>query len=127
MKKVRILHFTKNKVMSISDKFNDPFDVIQCGHSKFTLKDFKLQGWHVDSLPYSATLFYNGKPFAKCVNDGWGGKTDIMPLNAQTRAIFASVLQTLTNYKFIYRNTEFTLGVDLIADLLAQTAAKESN
>ena len=122
--KVKVLKFSsKNEIELSQENFNEDYDVIQCDKNKFTLSDFKEQVGHDDSLPYTAILCYNGKKVCSCLNDGWGGETELRPLDAASRVLMNNVILKLgLNYKFSYMSTQLTLTLDLIADLLAQGA-----
>lgn len=119
--KVKELKFNKKKVLDLTTNIEVGCDVITCDKNYFTMRDFRKQEGHDDSLPYTGLLCYNGKPICRCTNDGWGGETEIKPLGASEMAILASIKNSLKNYKWKYDNIVFELKVDFIADTLANT------
>ena len=119
MKKKEILKFGKNKVLDLTNSIEVGCNVIECGRDRFTLQEFKLQDGHDDSLPYSALLCLNDKPICRCINDGWGGETEMQALDAQTKVIMASAMTNLRKFKWSYMETIFELKLDFIADTLA--------
>lgn len=124
MKRVKIFRFKQNDFIDLSHTPECGCNVIQCGKDKYTLSNFKLQDGHDDSLPYSAILCLNKKPVCKCVNDGWGGQTELTPLDIQAKAVMASASVTLSKYGWKFRGTEFGLKLDFIADTLAISASR---
>lgn len=54
---------------------------ITLGEYTFTLKNFRRVSGHDDSLPYTATIYVNGKRTFKAFNDGWGGETNFLPVD----------------------------------------------
>lgn len=94
-------------------------NIIQCGSTRFTLKDFKRQEGHDDSLPYTAIFCVDGKPLCRCVNTGWGEQTEITPLDISCKARMAALSMTLSNYKWTYADGVFPLTIQFIADTLA--------
>ena len=117
MVKVKILKFVKTKPTHLSD--NQTYNVIECGKDRYTLKDCKLVPGHDDTLPYTAKLCLNGRPICSCFNDGWGGVTEIKPLEIKSQAIMSSMRLKLAQYKWVYANTEFPLELEFVADTLA--------
>ena len=127
MKKINILKFKRGETLDLT---NDPevcCNVIECSKDRFTLKEFKLITGHDDTLPYSAILCVNGKPVCHCVNDGWGGTTEMHPLDAQSRALMASVCVKISKYKWSFQEIERPLKLDFIADTLASSLARGGN
>lgn len=119
--KVKELKFNKKKPLDLTNDMEVGCDVITCDKNSFTMRDFRKQEGHDDSLPYTGLLCYNGKPICRCTNDGWGGQTEITPLGASEMAILASVELSLQKYKWQYGKTIFDLKIDFIADTLAIT------
>ena len=119
MIKLKIFKFKQGKTVDLTHTPEFGCNVIECGKDRFTLKDFKIQDGHDDSLPYSATLCINGNPICKCVNDGWGGTTEMTPFDIKTMVIMASVQLNISRYKWSFHGTEFALKLDFIADTLA--------
>lgn len=119
--KVKELKFNKKKPLDLTTDMEVGCDVITCDKNSFTMRDFRKQEGHDDSLPYTGLLCYNGKPICRCTNDGWGGQTEITPLGASEMAILASIKVSLKNYKWEYHKTIFDLKIDFIADTLAIT------
>ncbi len=117
MIKVKILKFVKTKPTDISN--NELFNVIECGKDRYTLKECRLIEGHDDTLPYTAKLCLNGKPVCSCFNDGWGGVTEIKPLDIRSKAILSSMCLKVGQYKLSCNGTEFPLDVEFIADTLA--------
>ena len=116
--KYNVLKF-ENKVVLNLDECEANIDVIEVGKHKFTLRDFKLQDGHDDSLPYSAVLCDNGKPLCNCLNDGWGGMTELKPVSVQSGAIMVSIKKALANFKWSFKGTIFDVTLDWVADTLA--------
>lgn len=44
------------------------------GDYTFTMKNYRRIPGHDDSLPFTATLYINGKRSYEALNDGWGGE-----------------------------------------------------
>ena len=119
MKRVKIFKFKKNDVVDLTHTPEFGCNVIQCGKDKYTLTDYKPQEGHDDSLPYSAILCLNNQPICKCLNDGWGGSTELTPVDIRAKAVMASADITLSKFKWSFRTTEMHLTLDFIADTLA--------
>ena len=110
----------KKKIVNLDDNKEAFVEIIEVGDKhRFTMRDFRLQEGHDDSLPYVATLCDNGKPLCKCLNDGWGGETDLIPLNVQLGAIMVTIKKAISAFKWSYKGTTFDLTLDFIADTLA--------
>jgi len=124
---MKIFKFPKTRVIDLTETPERFCNVIECGRDRFTLKDFKLQDGHDDSIPYSATLCVNGKPLCKCVNDGWGGVTELTAIDIAATASMASLNINLPKFRWSYRGTEFGVTLDFIADVLASTAKAALN
>ena len=129
--KANVLKFLKNK-NTIIDIDNTIYDVVQCDKNKFTIRDFKLQEWHDDSLPYTAILCNNGKPLCSCFNDGYGGTTSITPLDAMSKAIMTSIsLKLKESFSFRTKDckddVEIPVTLDFIADILAYGENKRNS
>ena len=119
LKKIKIFEFKKNVYMDL-DKSPEAFcNVIKCGKNRFTLRDFKLQDGHDDSIPYSAILCLNDKSLCKCVNDGCGGQTEMVPVDIRAKAIMASAMVKLQNYGWCSKGMNIDLDLNFIADTLA--------
>ena len=119
--KIKELKFNKKKPLDLSNDAEVGCDVITCDKSVFTMRDFRKQSGHDDSLPYTALLCHNGKAICRCTNDGWGGETQITPVGTAERAILTSIELSLKKYKWQYGKTIFDLKIDFIADTLANT------
>lgn len=126
MKNLKIFKFKKITPTDLTDSPEFACDAIEVGRNRFTLKDFKLQEGHDDSIPYTAILYMNDKPVCKCFNDGWGGITELTALDATSKALMASSVITVGKCKWSYRGTEFDLTLDFIADTLACGAANKT-
>ena len=122
-KRVKILKFPNNKVLRLTNTSEADCNVIECGKDRFTLQEFQLQHGHDDSLPYYAKLCLNGKPICTCLNDGWGGQTDLRPLDNQMREVMTSMEIALSKFKWSFGGIEFPLSIDFIADTLACSLA----
>lgn len=120
-KRVRILKFKKNGYINLDSTPEFDCNVIQCGKDRFTLREFQLQYGHDDSLPYTAILCLNDNPVCRCTNDGWGGLTEIKPLDIKASAILKSIEGNIKNYGWSYMGTKFQLALEFIADTLAET------
>lgn len=125
MKKAKIFKFRKNECTDLTHSPEAYCTEIQCGTMKFTLRDFKLQEGHDDSMPYTAILCINGKQVCRCTNDGWGGQTELKPLEIQSKAIMESTAMTLSKFGFKYHDFKSTLRLDLIADMLSLDKARD--
>ena len=123
-KRVTTFKFKQNDYVDLTHTPEFGCNVIQCGKDKYTLKDFKVQEGHDDSLPYTAILCFNKRPICKCLNDGWGGQTEMTPLDAQAKVIMASAAVTLSKYGWQYMGTKFALDLYFIADTLAISASR---
>ena len=121
MKRVKTFKFKRNGVVDLTDTPECGCNVIQCGKDKFSIREFRVIGGHDDSLPYTAILCINNNPLCKCFNDGWGGDTELTPIDNRARAIMASANVTLSNYEWLYCGTKFKLDLGFIADTLAIT------
>lgn len=121
MGKLKIFRFNKKGTTDLSGSPEFGCNVIQCGKNRFTLKDFRKQSGHDDSLPYTAILCMNNKPICRCTNDGWGGLTDTKPINLESEVLMKSIEVNLKNYKWGYMGGDFVLTIDFIADILACT------
>ena len=129
--KSNVLKFLKNK-NNIIDIDGIIYDVVQCDKNKFTIRDFKLQEGHDDSLPYTAILCNNGKPLCSCFNDGNGGTTTITPLDAMSKAIMTSIsLKFKESFSFKTKDckddVEIPVTLDFIADILAYGENKRNS
>ena len=123
----KTITFTKKPLNITNDLIMDAVNIIKVGGSanglRFTMMDYQEINGHDDSLPYNATLYLNGKPFCKCMNDGWGGDTFLTPI--VSRDEFEEVKFRLEDYKCIYnyRGKKFVddVTINSIADYLAST------
>lgn len=123
----KTITFTKKPLNITNDLIMDAVNIIKVGGSanglRFTMMDYQEINGHDDSLPYNATLYLNGKPFCKCMNDGWGGDTLLTPI--VNRNEFEEVKFRLEDYKCIYncRGKKFVddVTINSIADYLAYT------
>ena len=113
------IQFIKNQALDFSNNLEYACDEIKCGDMTFTMKSFKLQHGHNDSLPYYAILYCNKKPICECVNDGWGGTTSITPLDKS----FDIVKNDLDGYSWAVGKYTIKLTLDFIADILAESKA----
>lgn len=116
----KVLNFKENDFVDLTFPINYGYNTIQCGKDKYTLKDFKLQNGHDDSLPYSAILCVNDKPICSCLNDGWGGLTEIIPINVHSRDMLEKINKNLSSYGWQHKGRKFHLVLDFVADLLAE-------
>ena len=96
---------------------------VVCGDYKFTIKDFMIIPGHDDSLPYYAVLYLNGKPFCRCLNDGWGGETNLEPIKGHTYDELKSINEEIKDYKWAFKNHIFDYSLNFIADILADSEA----
>jgi hypothetical protein len=100
----KTITFTKKPYKIINDWAMDAVNIIKVGGSanglRFTMMDYQEINGHDDSLPYNATLYLNGKPFCKCMNDGWGGDTLLTPIVSRNE--FEEVKSRLKGYKSVY-------------------------
>ena len=119
--KIKSLKFDKKMPLSLDDNKEYMAEVIEVGKNKFTMRDYRPQEGHDDSLPYVGILCNNGKPLCRCFNDGWGGMTELTPVGAAEGAIMKSIANKLGDYKWSFDGTEFDLDIYFIADTLAIT------
>ena len=117
MKKLKILRLVKTKPACFDSK--STYNVIECGKDRYTLSNCREIDGHDDSLPYAAKLCLNGKPVCSCFNDGWGGMTELKPLDIASRAILSSMRIKLKQYKWSCGKTEFPFDLEFVADTLA--------
>lgn len=111
-----VLEFVKGVTLNLTDD-NSVYRIVKCGDDVFTLKDYRCQFGHDDSLPYHAILCCNGKEMCECFNDGWGGETIITPSDA---TLFDEVCDRfIDNYKWSFVGYEHNLTLSFIADTLA--------
>jgi hypothetical protein len=100
----KTITFTKKPYKITNDLVMDAVNIIKVGGSanglRFTMMDYQEINGHDDSLPYNATLYLNGKPFCKCMNDGWGGDTLLTPIVSRNE--FEEVKSRLKGYKSVY-------------------------
>ena len=122
----KTMTFTKKPYKITNDWAMDAVNIIKVGGInglRFTMMDYQEINGHDDSLPYNATLYLNGKPFCKCMNDGWGGDTLLTPI--VDRNEFEDVKSRLKDYKCVYlfQDKKFVDNVTInsIADYLAIT------
>lgn len=123
----KTITFTKKPLNITNDLIMDAVNIIKVGGSanglRFTMMDYQEINGHDDSLPYNATLYLNGEPFCKCMNDGWGGDTFLTPI--VNRNEFEEVKFRLEDYKCVYncRGKKFVddVTINSIADYLAYT------
>lgn len=119
--KIKSLKFDKKMPLSLDDNKEYMAEVIEVGKNKFTMRDYRPQEGHDDSLPYVGILCNNGKPLCRCFNDGWGGMTELTPIGAAEGAIMKSIANKLGDYKWSFKDAEFDLDIYFIADTLAIT------
>lgn len=118
--------FKKGVYNDLSSNPEARVTIIKCGKHKFTLKDFKEQIGHDDSLPYVAYLCVDKIPIARCFNDGWGGTTELSPITSQ-RALFDEMEAFVQTYHWsLGKSFKFDVKLDFIADTLACTHASMS-
>ena len=122
----KTITFTKKPYKVTNGLVMDAVNIIKVGGInglRFTMMDYQEINGHDDSLPYDATLYLNGKPFCKCMNDGWGGDTLLTPV--VSRDEFEEVKSRLKGYKSVYlwQDLKFVddVTINSIADCLAST------
>ena len=123
----KTITFTKKPYKIVNDLAMDAVNIIKVGGSanglRFTMMDYQEINGHDDSLPYKATLYLNGNPFCKCMNDGWGGIT--LLTHIVSRDEFEEVKSRLKDYKCVYlfQDKKFVdiVTINSIADYLAST------
>lgn len=122
---------TKDKVFDYGKMRNDGlYIVFQFGKNRFEMpkKYFRVNMGHDDSLPFQAILYRNRKPFAKCYNDGWGGPTNIEPIDKANRELYNKIDNELKDYEYIDSKYHYTSKwsieniVNIIADDMARIA-----
>ncbi len=112
-------------IFTIKKGFNDLENTygvfaIQFGDKKFTLKNFRLQIGHDDSLPYAAILCVNNKPICQCLNDGWGGETELTPVGKTTYDDIKQLQDEVKECKWgCGKHHDFDITLDFIADIIA--------
>lgn len=84
----------------------------------FSLINFRETMGHDDSLPYEGTLCIDGKPFADCWNDGWGGLTNFSIIDKE---LYQEALDAVDGETEYVKEYNYTLHIDLyyVADSLA--------
>ena len=111
-----VLEFVKGVTLNLTDDCS-VYRIVKCGDDVFTLKDYRRQFGHDDSLPFHAILCCNGKELCECLNDGWGGETIITPIDA---VLYDEVCSRLNdNYKWSFFGMECNVKLPFIADTLA--------
>lgn len=122
MVKKKIFKFLQNKVVDLKASPEALCNIIQCGTNRFTLTGFQLQHGHDDSIPYYATLCINDVPLCTCLNDGWGGTTEMKPITKLQEIKMKSLDLYLSKFKWTYGGQmEMGVTLDFIADTLACT------
>lgn len=102
------------------------YTIIKFGYDTFTLKNFRINMGHDDSLPFQAILCMNGIEMAECYNDGWGGPTNIHPLSVLKRERLDSIDNALKDY--VYTDSKYNLtskwSIEEIVDTLSYEMAR---
>lgn len=81
---ITTIEISKDNVFDFAKMANDKlYKIIKFNDETFTLKKFRVNMGNDDTLPFQAILCVNGKEFAECFNDGWGGATTIRVLNRE--------------------------------------------
>lgn len=110
-----VLEFIKGITLNLTDD-SSLYRIVKCGDDVFTLKDYRRQFGHDDSLSFRAILCCNGKELCECFNDGWGGETMITPTDA---TLYDEVCARLKgNYKWSFWGVECNVRLPFIADTL---------
>lgn len=98
---------------------------ITLGDYTFTLKNFHRVNGHDDSLPYTATIYVNGKRTFNAFNDGWGGETNFQTID-KAKVNEQTINDYLSGNKFpwcTYANvTIYYNRLACVADSLADNA-----
>lgn len=83
---------------------------------EFEIKKLKKIVGHDDTLPYVGELWCNGKCLCKCMNDGWGGDTNITPISSD----FDKIDKIIKATNGLYGHTDWHYSLAVIADILAE-------
>lgn len=122
------IEISKDKVFDFGKRTDDKlYTIIKFGKDVFTLKKFRVNMGHDDSLPFQAILCINGKEFAECFNDGWGGPTNIRVIDrAKNWERFKELDNKLKecNYTDSYYNFSSNWDIETIVDNLACEMAR---
>ena len=87
------------------------------GKYKITLKCFRQVRGHDDSLPFTAKMYVNNKPFCEAYNDGWGGSAMLTIINKE---LFAMIDNEVIKYAIIYDKKE--IGKYTLSDVADELA-----
>lgn len=87
------------------------------GKYKITLKCLKQVKGHDDSLPFTAKMYVNNKPFCEAYNDGWGGSAMLTIINKE---LFEMIDNEVTKYSIIYGKRE--IGKYTLSDVADELA-----
>lgn len=116
-----------DNVFDFAKMANDKlYTIIKFRGNAFTLKDFRVNMGHDDSLPFQAVLCINGNEMAECYNDGWGGPTNIRPVSADMRTTLYAIDTELKNYTSIDSKYNLTSkwSIEDIVDTLSYEMAR---
>ena len=87
------------------------------GKYKITLKCLKQVKGHDDSLPFTAKMYVNNKPFCEAYNDGWGGSAMLTIINKE---LFEMIDNEVIKYSIIYDKKE--IGKYTLSDVADELA-----
>lgn len=86
------------------------------GNYKIELRKFKRVMGHDDSIPYQGELWANNIHIANCWNDGWGGETNVEPLNIE---LFNDVAEVVCKTFGAFGIKTWQYTIPILADELA--------
>lgn len=87
------------------------------GKYKITLKCLKQVKGHDDSLPFTAKMYMNNKPFCEAYNDGWGGSAMLTIIN---KDLYDMINNEVIKYSIIYDKKE--IGKYTLSDVADELA-----
>jgi len=120
----KTLRFTK-KPLDLSGDKDFGVTIVAVDNLRFFMRNFKNIIGHDDSTPYTGELWVKSvdnelKPtkLCECMNDGWGGTTDM----TETSSMYLEIKQKVSQFQWKYGSkTKIYVTLDLIADMLACT------
>lgn len=117
---IKMLTFRKGETLDLTHDMGGQL-MVKVGEHIFTMGCFKLQYGHDDSLPYHGVLYMDGIKLCTCLNDGWGGMTEMHGVDNHAEETMKIVKEKLKDYNWSYYKDIIPLTLDFIADTLAST------
>ena len=118
--KLNVMRFSeKEKVkLNLDKQKEDYYELILIGKHKYTLRDFRLEGYSDGVLRFNALLCDDGKILARCSNNGDG--IEINHINVQAWAIMVSMRKYLERRIYIKDKQEHNVTLEFVVDTLAE-------